>query len=379
MNRTDIVVIGAGLIGSSVAWRLAQHGHRVTVVEKGEPGVEASWAAAGLLQPEAGREAGPQLLQLWLNSLANYGAFIAEIREVTGIAVEYRTTGRLVAAFDEVEEAALREKFQAQAGTGIRAEWLGNAAVRALESAVAPDIRGAILYSDHGLVDNRQLTSAVVQAARRAGVTLRTYETVTAIQTSGGRVSGVRTDRGVIPAEIVINAAGAWSAGLGLQDANESRVTILSPSDPPVYPAKGEIIALQARPRPLERVITIPGGSVSARADGRIVVGATVRDVGFDREITADGVARMLTAAIRAVPELKSARFLEAWTGLRPRTPDEQPVLGEGRVPGLFWATGHFKMGILSAPATAEVLTALVEGREPPFPVDDLTPWRFGM
>src|SRR6185312_14781445 len=137
------------------------------------------------LQPEAGREAGPQLLQLWLRSLAGYREFIDEIREVTDIAVEHRTTGRLVAAFDDVEEAALREKLRAQEGTGIAAEWLDNQGVRSLEPAIASDVRGAIFYPGHGLVDNRQLTSAVLQAARRAGAQLRAYEPVIAIETSG--------------------------------------------------------------------------------------------------------------------------------------------------------------------------------------------------
>jgi glycine oxidase len=144
-----------------------------------------------------------------------------------------------------------------------------------------------------------------------------------------------------------------------------------------VRPAKGEIIALWTRTRPIERIIALGDGSMSARSDGRVIVGGTVLDAGFDRELTAGGVAKLIADACRAVPSLASARFHEAWTGLRPRTLDDQPIIGVDRMSGLFWATGHFKTGILATPATADVVTALVSGQPPAVPVDALSPRRF--
>jgi glycine oxidase len=387
VERTDIVVIGAGIIGNAIAWRLAQAGSRVVLLDKGEPGGEASSAAAGLLQPEAGREAGPQLLSLWLASLDQYPRFVDEVREVTRAAFDFRLTGRLVVALDDAEEARLRERARAQQAAGLAHRWLSGDEARRLEPILTPEARAAIYFEQHGLVDNARLTVALATAAARVGADVRPYEPALALALAGGRVAGVETPRGRIAADVVVNCAGAWAAAFAPGRGESAGLRRVYPYQRaldadravplPVQPAKGEIIALGARPRPFERVITAPDGSISARSDGRIVVGATVRDVGFSKELTADGVARMLAAAVRIAPELRQARFLEAWTGLRPRTPDEQPILGPDPVPGLYWATGHYKMGILSAPATAEVVVALVEGRQPPVPVDQLGPGRF--
>ncbi len=390
MERADIVVIGAGLIGSSIAWRLAQGGRRVVLLERGEPGAEASWAGAGLLQPEAGREASPETLRLWLESLAMYEEFVREVQETTRTVFEFRICGRLVIALDEAQEAALRTRARAQEEVGIPYEWVAGDDVRRMEPAVTPDARAALLYRQHGLVDNRGLSKALALAAAMAGADVRHYEPALEIAVVGGRVDGVETANGRIAADVVVNAAGAWSSLLAPTETGTVRhVTGLpSPSqhdrpsastDAPliVGPAKGEIIALEARPRPIERVVTAPGASISARADGRIVVGATIIPGSFRKEITADGVARMIAAATRAVPCLSQARFLEAWAGLRPHSRDDQPVIGADRIVGLYWATGHFTMGILSTPATAAVVADLIEGRPPRVPISSMSPRRF--
>jgi glycine oxidase len=365
VEQTEVVVVGGGLIGSSIAWRLAQSGRKVILLERGEPGGEASSAALGGLQPEAGREAGPQLLALWLRSLEQYERFVAELRETTGAAFEYRASGRLVLAFDEREEAALRERFTAQRVAGIPCEWLTGDAARQLEPALSPRVRAALRFPRHGLVDNQRMSPVVATAAARAGVIVRPFEPVLALREVAGRVVGVETTSGKIGADAVVNAAGSW-AGLVAGSLRHA-----------VEPAKGEIIALGARVRPVEHVISSTGGSIAARSDGRVIVGATVRHAGYDKTLSADGVGQMLAAATSAIPALSQARFLDAWTGLRPLTPDEQPILGEDERAGLFWATGHYKMGILAAPATAEVIAALVEGKAPPVQVDELSPRRF--
>jgi len=391
MERADVVVIGAGLIGSAIAWRLAQAGRRVVLLDRGEPGSEASWAGAGLLQPEAGREASPETLRLWLESLAMYDEFVREVREATRATFEYRVSGRLVLALDEAQEETLRTRAQAQVDAGIPYEWLSGDDVRRMEPSITPDVRAALYYRQHGLVDNRGLSRALALAAAIAGAEVRPYEPAIEIAVSGDRVGGVETPNGRIAADVVVNAAGCWSgllaptrAVIAQQDKGKTvgpdhqRSSASSiPGDLIVRPAKGEIIALEARPRPIDRVITIPGGSISARADGRIVVGATIIHGSFRKEITADGVAKMLTAATRAIPSLRDARFLEAWTGLRPHSLDDQPIIGPDRIAGLYWATGHFTMGILSTPATADVVASVIEGRPPRVPINSMSPRRF--
>src|SRR5579883_271262 len=282
MERADVVVVGAGLIGSAVAWRLAQAGLRVVLLDRGEPGQEASWAGAGLLQPEAGREASPELLRLWLESLAMYDDFIRELREATSADVEFRLCGRLVLALDAAEEAALHQRAEAQRAAGIPCEWLTAAEVRRREPAVTPDVRAALYFPQHGLVDNRRLVRILALAAAMAGARVRGYEPVVAIAARGGRVEGVATANGRIAADVVVNAAGCW-AGQLLPERWPSLGKEESPS-PIIGPAKGEIIALEAQPRPLAHVVSTRDASVSARADGRIVVGATVIHGTFDRQ-----------------------------------------------------------------------------------------------
>lgn len=380
MERTDVVVIGAGIMGCAIAEGLARGGRRVVLLDRGEPGGEASSAAAGLLQPEAGREAGPQLLALWLHSLNKYPDFVANVRETTQAAFDFRICGRLVVALTEAEEGALRQRAADQDAAGIPYQWLDAVDLRSLEPALTPAARAALYYPRHGLVDNARLTAALASAAARCGVLVRAYEPALGIHAHAGRIAGVETPRERYAADVVINCAGAWAATFaptndlprGTTTASEDAARL-----PIVRPAKGEIISLLTRVRPVERVVSISSASISARSDGRVIVGATVRDMGYDKTLSADGVARMLDAAFTAVPALREARFQDAWTGLRPKTPDDEPIIGPDELPGLFWATGHYKMGILSAPATAEIVVAQVEGREPPVAVDQLGPGRF--
>lgn len=385
MESTEVVVIGAGLIGSAIAWRLAQRKRRVVLLDRGVPGSEASWAGAGLLQPEAGREATPDTLALWLASLDQYADFVGELRDATGAAIEFRICGRLLLAFDEQQEEALRRRARAQSEARIPCQWLGADEVRRREPAVAGDVRAALHFPRHGMVDNRQLVRALAGAAAAAGAAVRADEPALSVVAGAGRVEGVETTTGRIAADVVVNAAGCWSSYLPIAppaDASVVSGAISRANDHAVrarfvQPAKGEIIALEALPRPIQHVLSTPEASLSARGDGRIVVGATVSHGSFGKDLTAAGVARMLAAAVRAVPSLAGARFREAWTGLRPESLDQQPVIGADRITGLYWATGHYKMGILSTPATAAVMVSLIEGQPPGLPVGSLSPLRF--
>jgi glycine oxidase len=397
MERTEIVVVGAGLIGATLAWRLARAGRKVVLLDRGEPGAEASTAAVGGLQPEARHETDAALLGLWVKSLTVYGAFVGEIREQTNTAFEYRVSGHLQLAFDDVAEQSLREKLALQRAAGIECFYLSGEEARRREPSLAPNVRGALLFPDHGYVDNQLLSRAVVQAAALAGTDVRGFEPVLAVASSGGRIDGVQTSRGQIAADVVVNAAGAWAASLVptvTQYLSEQRGTPYlyqyrrtpapgsagaEESLPVVRPMKGEVVALRSQTRIFEHTLTVDGGTLVARGDGRVIVGGTVVEAGFDRVLTAGGVGELVAAAVGAVPALAEAQFLDAWTGLRPRTPDDRPIIGADRISGFYWATGHYKMGILSAPATADALASLIDGKAPAVPLDSLGPRRFGL
>jgi glycine oxidase len=287
------------------------------------------------------------------------------VRDATGFPIDYRAPGHLMLAFDDDQVAALRARADADARAGVPASWVAAEDVRRMEPAVAPTVVAALLHPEHALVDNARLSAAVAQAAGRAGAVVRPHEEVLRLLVSGGRVAAVETTRSRIATDVVVNAAGCWASRLTPWRGDL------------VGPAKGEMIALYAAPRPIERLISGAGATISPRSDGRLMVGATRRDGDHSRHISAEAVARMLASASATVPSLLTARFGEAWTGLRPLTPDGIPLIGPDAVSGLVWATGHLGMGILSAPATADVLVALIEGRAPPIPIDAFDPGRF--
>lgn len=368
MAASDVVIVGGGIIGCSLAWRLAGSGARVTLLERGQPGREASWAAAGLLEPAAGGYGGvggDPLLEHWLEGLRRYGDYVAAIKEDTGMAFEYRVTGRLLLAFCADDLPALRETRRRQDEAGIATTFWEAERVRAEEPNVPPGVAGALYFPDHGLVDNRGLMAALPVAARRRGVDLRAGAAVTGLVTEGDRVVGVEAGGERVAAGAVVIAAGSWSGPIG-------------PRPVPVVPNKGQIIAFSS-PTPLFRhILSMPGGGLSPRGDGRIIFGATSDDAGFDKRVTASGVARLLAGALRLCPAVADLSIHETWAGLRPIVPPERvPVLGAAATPGLYYATGHAGMGILSAPATAEALAGLILDGRSPLPIDAFSPLRF--
>ena len=368
MNETtpDVIVVGGGIIGGSIAWELAGHGLRVTLVERDRPGAGASSAAAGILIPEADPARPPEIIDLYQRSLRLYGDFMARLLADTGLPVEYRVTGRLLLALDAAEAATLEQDRQTQRAAGIRAEVWDAAAVRAAEPALTA-VTGALFFPDHALVDNARLTANVAMAAARRGVAILTGRPAMGLHVRHGRVLGVELAGERLAADVVVNAAGSWA---GLLDA---RAWL------PVAPAKGQMLAFETRPPPVRHIIGSRHGVLVPRADGRLLCGATVEDVGYDATVTAGAIEGLLRGAFAVLPALRDCRLESLWAGLRPRcTADELPIIGpDHRLRGLYHATGHFKMGIISAPITAQAIAAVVMGRESPLPLDAFAPGRF--
>jgi glycine oxidase len=341
----DVAVIGGGVIGLSVAWRARARGLTVVVLDRGELGAGTTRVAAGMLAPVS--EADPQeraLLALGLESARMWGAFADELRDVSSLDVGLRTQGTLAVARDADEKAALERELDLRDRLGLRARRLLPTAARELEPALAPSIRLAVEFPDDHSVDPRALTAALVAACDRAGVELRPGTDVASLDK--------------VDAEQVVIAAGPWSAGL---------------APLPVRPVKGQTIRLRGTDL-LERTLRFEGGYLVPRADGRIILGATAEERGFDTAITALAVHDLLRDAAELVPGILECEIEELVAGLRPGTPDNAPLIGrvDDRVVA---ATGHHRNGILLAPVTARLVAAELTG-EPQ--EHAFSPHRFG-
>jgi glycine oxidase len=355
-----VAIIGAGVSGLGIAWRLAAAGCAVTVFERGEAGRGASWAAAGMLA--AGLEAEPgeeRLLALNLEGQRLWPAFREELEAVSGVGVGYREEGTLAVALTRDDVERLRFAFEFQRAGGIQLEWLSGGEARRLEPHLRPGVAAAVLSPNDHQVDSRRLVLALKQAFLAAGGALHEHAEVHALDIEAGRARGVVVGDKRCAADVVVLAGGAWSAGLeGLPAAVR----------PPVRPVKGQMLALRMDPeKPLLRhVLWAPKGYLAPKADSRLIVGGTVEERGFDPDLTAGGVLALLEAAWRALPAIEELPIDELWTGFRPTSRDDAPILGPTSVDGLFVATGHHRNGILLTPLTAlTVSEAILSGRMP--------------
>ena len=364
----DLVVIGAGIIGLACAWRAAQAGMSVLVLERQEPGAGASGVAAGMLAPVTEADFGEEsLLGLNLAGRELWGGFAAELEDITGMSVGYADDGALVVAADRDDAQELRRLHDFQRALGLQASWLAPRACRELEPSLAPGVGGAILAPQDGHVDPRAAGRALVLALQRARGKLVTGAEVDSLSMTGDRVSGVRTvDGRHMSAGTVLVAAGAWSARPGLLSI-EGR--------PLVRPVKGQLLELRV-PKgdapSARRIVRTPRCYIVTRAQSQgaggtqVVIGATVEEQGFDTTVTADAVFRLLEAAREVLPDVGELELLGARAGLRPATPDNSPAIGRGSREGLLCATGHGRNGVLLAPLTARaIVELLVQGTEP--------------
>ncbi|MWA01255.1 glycine oxidase ThiO [Actinomadura sp. LD22] len=367
-----IVIIGAGVIGLATAWRAAQGGATVTLVDPA-PASGASSVAAGMLTPVSELSYGEEpLLRLGLASRDRYGAFAAELAEATGLDTGYRDDGTLQVAFDADDLKLLDDLRAFQESLGIPVEALTGRECRKTEPMLAPGVRGGLLAPEDGSVDPRRLAPALLAAGERLGVRL-VRRRAEGVLVERDAAAGVRLDDGTgIPADKVLLAAGPWSGDLGG----------LPPGTvPPVRPVKGQVIRLRT-PVPFLRRTTrglVKGSSVYLvpRADGEIVIGATQEELGFDTRVTAGGLWELLRDARELLPGITELEFAEVTAGLRPGSPDNAPLMGPTALPGLYLGTGHFRNGVLLAPVSADALAAMLLDGPVPAVAAPFSPARF--
>lgn len=357
----DVVIVGAGLQGSAVALRLAQAGAKVVVLERAIPGAEASSAAGGILSPGVEAVGPGAFYDLCTASLRRYAAFAADVERLSGMWVAYRAQGTLEVAFDDEHAQILAARAERLQRSEIPVTVLDDAEARALEPGLSADCRGALLFEGEASVDAKLLARALPIAAERAGARFVRGQ-VRRIVAEGGRAVGVDHDDRRIAAGAVVLAAGAWS----------SLVEGSALPGGAVRPVRGQIAVLDTRPPLLDRVVFSGRGYVVPRPDGRVLCGSTMEEVGYDRAVTAEGLLHVLGLAVEIAPALAKAPVVDTWCNFRPASPDGAPVLGASNLPGLFYATGHTRNGVLLAPVTADSVSAAVLGEAPPV---DLSPF----
>jgi glycine oxidase len=373
-RRVDVAVVGGGVIGLSVAWRVAQRGLTVAVIERGELGGATSAVGAGMLAPisEAVFTEKP-LLGLGLASVRAYPDFLAELEQATAMDSGYLRCGTLLAARDADDAEWLTREQAMRAGLGLAVQRLRGSEARQLEPALAPALRLALDIRDDHVLDPRRLTRALAEAVRRAGGEVLSHIAAAELVLAHGRVAELRLSTGeALSAEQLVIAAGPWSSQIdGLPE--DARV--------PLHPVKGQIMRLHdpSGPGLLNRVLRLRTCYVVPRGDGRYVLGATMEERGFDASVTAGAIFELLRDAGELLPGLGELVIDELSAGFRPATPDNAPAIGPGAVEGLYWATGHYRHGILLAPITAEILSHQLAGELPPLPelAESFDPTRF--
>ena len=353
VKSPDVVVCGAGVIGCAAARELAGRGLSVTVVERGNPGDEASGAAAGMLTAQAYAEPGEPLSELGRRSAGLYPAMVAELASEAGFEPHYSRCGSVRVAAGTEDGAAMAKTAALQERAGWRVERVdGSRLAELTNAALDPSVREGIAFPDEAVVDPRELVRGLRVSAERRGVRFVTGTPVTALRIESGACTGVRTPRETIGAGAVVDAAGSWAGfdgGAGFEV--------------PIVPARGQIVELDAAAARPPCVLHRDHFYLAPREHGRLLAGATIEFVGFDRSVTVSGLSGLLRRAVDLAPALAGARFAGAWAGFRPAAPDGLPILGETPLPRYFLAAGHFRNGILLAPISARLVADAVTGR----------------
>jgi glycine oxidase len=366
----DAIFVGAGVIGLAGAWRAARSGARVCVLERDRPAAGATGVAAGMLAPVGEASWGEErLLALNLESLRRWPAFAAELEGEAELETGFARHGALHVAVDRDEAEELRRRYHLHRRLGLDSEWLRGRECRELEPGLATVVRGGAHVPGEASVDPRMVVAALLAALDRAGVDVHLGAEVAAAEREAGAWKVETADGRAFAGSNLVLAAGCWSG----------QANWIVGDAPPVRPVKGEILTLRApADEPVcERIVAGERVYMVPRADGRLIVGATVEERGFDTTVTAGGVHELLREAYRLIPEIAELELVEATAGLRPATPDNAPLIGRGEVDGLLVATGHFRNGVLQAPVTADCVAALLAGESPPIDLDPFSPRRF--
>ena len=359
MKNKKIIIIGGGVIGLGIGWQLAKAGAAVTIHERGQAGRGASWAAGGMLGPIAEAHINElDLLKLSNQSLARYPEWVDELESETEMPIGYRAEGTLIIGIEPDDTYQLQHAYTLYQDLGLNVEWLSGQEARGIEGALSPYVTAAIRCETDHQVDNRLMVQALQCAYQSRGGVLHQNSKVERIVIENGTASGVKTQDGFQGADVCILAAGCWSGQIsGLPD------TLI----PPVRPVKGQMLALQMREgvmisnviRTVKARYPMPVYLVP-RKDGRLVIGATTEELGFDTDLIVGGIYELLHGAFEAVPGIYKLPLIETWTGLRPGSSDNAPILGKTPVDNLIYATGHYRNGILLTPITAYEISELV-------------------
>jgi glycine oxidase len=356
-SELKAIVMGGGIIGCSVAWRLAAEGVVTTVLERGRVGQEASWAAAGMIAPQAEAEGPGPFFDFCMKARDTFDGIIDRLVREGGVDPEYDRAGILYVALDADERVQLERRASWQRSVGAPLEELSGAEARRVEPMLSPEAVYAIHMPTNRRTDNRKLTQAYAAAARKAGAEFVEGARVEALATRGERAVGVLMDDGsTLEADVVVNAAGAWAGEIRGLEADRVKL----------HPVRGQIVCFEVAPETIGPALFSLRGYVVPRRDGRLLAGSTMEEAGYDKSVTLAGLDKIARGAAAIVPTLGAAAFREAWAGLRPATRDLLPVLGfSPSVSNVLWAAGHFRSGILLSAITGEIIADLVKGRRP--------------
>lgn len=346
----EILIIGGGIIGLSLARKLHKKGFKkITILERGKIGRESSFAAAGMLAPQAETDKINPFFHFCVDSNRLYPNFAAELLEETGVDIQLDKSGTLYLAFDETDAREIRRRFAWQTKAGLEVEHLTAEEIRKAEPFVSPDVREGLFFPNDWQVENRKLLDALQIYAKKTGIEIVEQTEVKNLITESGKIAGVRTKDKIFRAETVILATGAWTS---LIKTGENVLAALD-----IKPIRGQIFSFRTVKRLFERVIYSPRGYIVPRANGRIIAGATVEDAGFDKSSTKSGIESVRENALEIAPSLVNLEISEKWAGLRPFARDGLPILGNApEIENLFIATAHYRNGILLAPITAKIL-----------------------
>lgn len=353
-KTANVVIVGGGIIGLSIARELALRGvHDVALIERGQLGAEASRAAGGILGPQVEADHADHFFRLACASRDKYPRFADALRAETGIDVELDMTGTLYLAFSLEEEEELRRRYDWQTSEGLSVEWLTSDEARRLEPRISSSVRCALRFPNDYQVENRRLIEALVSANQRLNVDLVTNCAAHSVRIENGKAVGVETSQGSIAANVIVIAAGAWT----------SQIIPTQLSCPEIEPVRGQMLSFEA-PQIARHVIYSSRGYLVPRRDGRLLAGSTTEHVGFDKRVTDDGIKLIKSMAFEITAVLEKLPVIDSWAGFRPRATDDLPVLGpDEEAEGLFYATGHYRNGILLAPITGELIAdSIVNG-----------------